>query len=268
MLILIENAASFCFPISSAKPVCGLANTAALRRGVEKLAAKRASRSKEDSARTKKLSRRKGSTAKQRETAGRSIEQRIVKALSHPLRVRILTILNDRVASPNELHKELEEGLSQISYHVKVLKDFELIEQVRTEPRRGAVEHFYKATSKVLIPSWVAASWPKSARNAVASSILEEIEVDLAESIGAGLFNDRPDHVVTRDPRTLDGRGREETEEAAAEFFERYERIGLESEKRRTNKEGDGEAIQTSAVVLVFTSLKGKSLKLKKASAV
>jgi DNA-binding transcriptional ArsR family regulator len=227
------------------------------------LGAKKPSQSKGASGPGKKPSQGKGSAAKQRETASQSIEQRIVKALAHPLRVRILTVLNDRVASPNELRKQLEEGLSQVSYHIKVLRDFEMIEQVKTEPRRGAVEHFYRATSKVFIPSWVAKSWPKSARGSVASTILEEIEMDLAESIGTGLFNDRPDHVVTRDPRTLDGKGREEAEVAAAEFFERYEEIGGESDKRLRNGEGDGQRIQTSAVVLVFTSPKGKNLRLK-----
>jgi DNA-binding transcriptional ArsR family regulator len=228
------------------------------------LAAKKASRSEEGSGNPGKPNRRKGSVVKQREAASRSIEQRIVKALGHPLRVRILTVLNDRVASPNELHKQLEEGLSQVSYHIKVLRDFEMIEQVKTEPRRGAVEHFYRATNKVFIPSWVAKAWPKSARSGVASTILEEVEVDLVESIKADLFNDRPDHVVTRDPRTLDGKGREEAEEAAADFFKRYEEIGLESDRRLRNGEGDGEKIQTSAVLLIFTSLKGKSLRLKK----
>jgi DNA-binding transcriptional ArsR family regulator len=228
------------------------------------LAAKKVSRSKRGSGKAKKPSHKNDSAAKQREAASQSIEQRIVKALAHSLRLRILTVLNDRVASPNELHKQLEEGLSQVSYHIKVLRDFEMIEQVKTEPRRGAVEHYYRATSKVFIPAWIVKAWPRSARRGVASTILEEIEIDLAESIGANLFDDRPDCVVTRDPRTLDGKGREDAEEAAAEFFERYESIGSESDKRLANGEGDGEAIQTSAVVLVYTSLKGKNLKVKK----
>ena len=79
------------------------------------------------------------------------VDQRLVKALAHPLRVEILTILNERMASPNELSKELEEGLSQVSYHVKVLKDFECIEMVKTEPRRGAVEHYYRATARAFL---------------------------------------------------------------------------------------------------------------------
>lgn len=229
------------------------------------MAAKKASRSRKPSAKTKKKpNSNKGNLTAQWETASGAIEQNIVKALAHPLRVRILTVLNDRVASPNELRKLLEEGLSQVSYHVKVLKDFEMIEMVKAEPRRGAVEHFYRATNKVFVPSWVAKSWPKSARDGVAGTILEQIEVDLVESINAGRFNDRPDHVVARDPRTLDGKGREDAEMLAAEFFERYEKIGSEADKRLKSGEGDGERIQTSAVLLVFTSLKGKNLKLNK----
>ena len=86
-------------------------------------------------------------TKTKRKEQGSGVDQRLVKALAHPLRVEILTILNERMASPNELSKELDEGLSQVSYHVKVLKDFECIEMVKTEPRRGAVEHYYRATS-------------------------------------------------------------------------------------------------------------------------
>ena len=85
-------------------------------------------------------------TKKKNKNSG--VDQRLVKALAHPLRVEILIILNERMASPNELSKELEEGLSQVSYHVKVLKDFECIEMVKTEPRRGAVEHYYRATAQ------------------------------------------------------------------------------------------------------------------------
>jgi DNA-binding transcriptional ArsR family regulator len=228
------------------------------------LAAKKVSGSKKSSAKPKKKPGSKKGSAAQRETASGAIDQNVVKALAHPLRIRILTILHDRVASPNELRKMLEEGLSQVSYHIKVLKDFDMIEMVKTEPRRGAVEHFYRAKSKVFVPSWAAKSWPQSARDSVAGTILEEVEVDLVESINADLFNDRPDHVVTRDPRTLDGKGREDAEVLAAEFFERYEKIGSESDKRLKNGEGDGERIQTSAVVLVFSSLKGKNLKVKR----
>jgi DNA-binding transcriptional ArsR family regulator len=222
-----------------------------------------AGRSKASTSKTKTAS-RKRSTARQREAASREVAITIAKALSHPLRVRIITVLNDRMASPNELRKELDEGLSQVSYHVKVLKDFDMIEMVKTEPRRGAVEHYYRATSKVYIPSWVAALWPKSVRGRLSASILEEIEADLVESIKAGLLADRLDEVMSRYSRTLDGQGREDVEEAAAVFFKRFEKAGIETNKRLRNGEGDGKKILTSAAVMVFSSLNGRKQRVKK----
>lgn len=142
----------------------------------------------------------------------------------------------------------------------------EMIEMVKTEPRRGAVEHYYRATSKVYVPSWVAALWPKSVRGTLSASILEEIEADLVESIEAGLLANRLDEVMSRDSRILDCQGREDVEEAAAEFFKRFEKAGIDSNKRLRNGEGDGEKIQTSAAVMVFSSLKGRKARVKRKS--
>lgn len=197
----------------------------------------------------------------QRETGSRNVDQRVIKALAHPLRVEILAILNDRMASPNELSKELEEGLSQVSYHVKCLKDFEMIEMVKTEPRRGAVEHYYRASEKVFIPSWVLKLAPPSAQRSIWGDVLADIEQDIGTSLETGTFDKRLDLVVGRDVRILDGKAREDTEELAAEFYERYESIEGEAVNRRAKGEGDGEAIPTTAAVLVFGSAEGKNLK-------
>jgi DNA-binding transcriptional ArsR family regulator len=199
---------------------------------------------------------------KQRETASRSVDQRVIKALAHPLRVEILAILNDRLASPNELSKELEEGLSQVSYHVKVLRDFECIEMVKTEPRRGAVEHFYRASSKVFIPAFLMKLIPKSAQREMFGDVLADIEQDVGTSLETGMFDKRDDWVVGRDPRILDGKGREDAEALATEFFQRYEEIEGESANRIAK--GEGAAIPTTAVLLVFGSALGKKLKASK----
>jgi DNA-binding transcriptional ArsR family regulator len=78
------------------------------------------------------------------------IDLRLVKALTHDLRVQILEILNERIASPKELAAELGEGLPQVSYHVNVLREYDCIELVSTAPRRGATEHYYRANSRGL----------------------------------------------------------------------------------------------------------------------
>src|SRR3954469_4187972 len=87
---------------------------------------------------------------------GERSEARIAKALAHPLRARILQRLGERVASPAELAVELDASLGVVSYHVRMLHDYAGVELVRTEPRRGALQHFYRATAR---PNLDAEQW-------------------------------------------------------------------------------------------------------------
>lgn len=77
-----------------------------------------------------------------------TIDNRLVKALSHELRARILSVLNERVASPKQLSILLDEPLSRTSYHVEVLRDLKCIELVDEKPVRGATEHFYRGITR------------------------------------------------------------------------------------------------------------------------
>ena len=79
-----------------------------------------------------------------------AVDPRIIKALGHPLRQRILQVLNTRVASPSEIAAQLDEPLGNVSYHVKTLLEYDCVELVETAPVRGAVEHFYRATDATL----------------------------------------------------------------------------------------------------------------------
>jgi len=77
------------------------------------------------------------------------IDQRLVKAISHPLRVEILeAFVNQGEQSPTQIAKELDQRLGNVSYHVNVLQECEVIELVRTRPRRGALEHFFRPAAK------------------------------------------------------------------------------------------------------------------------
>jgi DNA-binding transcriptional ArsR family regulator len=80
---------------------------------------------------------------------GRPPTSDAAKALAHPLRARILEALAGEPRSPNELAVEFGEPLGNVSYHVLVLRDLGMVELVDTAPRRGAVEHFYRARWRV-----------------------------------------------------------------------------------------------------------------------
>jgi DNA-binding transcriptional ArsR family regulator len=187
-----------------------------------------------------------------------------VKALSHPLRVEILTILNERMASPNELSKELEEGLSQVSYHVKVLKDFECIEMVKTEPRRGAVEHYYRATERSFIPDSEWQSLPDSIKPGVTWSAFKMIIEDVVGAIKGGSFNARDDVHMSCTPGVVDEQGWNESVDLVNETLERVMGIHAASAKRLA-KSGE-EGIPATAILMNFEGLSaeakaGKGLK-------
>lgn len=80
---------------------------------------------------------------------------RLVKAMAHPLRRRVLVALEGRVASPSELAGELGEKLPNLSYHVRQLVNLGLLREVRQAQRRGAIEHYYTST----IPSLSEDAW-------------------------------------------------------------------------------------------------------------
>jgi DNA-binding transcriptional ArsR family regulator len=85
-------------------------------------------------------------------TVNEATETLRAKAYSHPLRARILRLLGEGVRSPGDLAVELGKPLGVVSYHVRMLRDYGMVELVRTEPRRGALQHFYRATDASVSP--------------------------------------------------------------------------------------------------------------------
>src|SRR6186997_1412378 len=103
------------------------------------------------------------------------VDPRIAKALSHPMRARILGILDERVASPNEIAEMIDERLPNVSYHVRALLELGCIELVSTAQRRGAIEHYYRALTR---PFFSDRDWkrlPRSGRMAVSDVGLQMI---------------------------------------------------------------------------------------------
>ena len=149
------------------------------------------------------------------------VDPRLAKALSHPMRTRILTILNEQVASPNEIAQMLDERLPNVSYHVRALHDLGCIELVRTAQRRGAIEHYYRALMR---PFFSDRDWkrlPRSGRQAVADVILQMIWEDASDAIKSGTFESRADRHLTRSPLVLDEQGWKELNERLAQDAQR-----------------------------------------------
>jgi DNA-binding transcriptional ArsR family regulator len=178
-----------------------------------------------------------------------AIDQRIMKALSHPLRVRMLTLLNQKVSSPSELAEELDEPLGNVSYHMRFLADLNMVKLVRTEPRRGAVEHYYEALEPPLISDADWAELPVALRRSLSDSTLSNVARDLRGAAAAGGF-DRPNMHLSRTALLLDEQGWDELADVLADVLDRARKIQEQSNKRR--KRADDGAIPTALVLMQF----------------
>src|SRR3954466_13898107 len=130
-------------------------------------------------------------------------DPRLVKALAHPLRVQILTVLEERVASPSDLAEELGAPLGNVSYHVRTLSDLGLLKLVRRRTRRGAVEHYYRARERATVSDRAWSQVPTVVRRSMVGVALEQA-VDHAASAAASGGFDGEEPSLTRHSLTLD----------------------------------------------------------------
>ena len=166
------------------------------------------------------------------------IDPRLIKVLAHPLRVRILAILEQRVASPSEIAGELEASLGVVSYHVRRLEALGLIKLVRKTPRRGAVEHYYRALAAPFLDDEHWDTLPIPARRRVSAQLLRQVFKDAAAAGQIGGFDAASAHIA-RLMLDLDARGWRELSRAVLMLLRRAEAIQARSDARR-----DGERVE------------------------
>ena len=178
-----------------------------------------------------------------------TVDQRVVRAMGHPVRVQALIILNERVASPNEISKELGESVGHVSYHIKVLKECECIELVDTAPRRGAMEHYYRATDRAFLDEKEWASLPSTIRPGLSSSLLKTVFNDASAALISGTFDKRLDRHLSWTPMLVDEEGWEELRGELAALLERVFDIQAASAERLTEADAPGIPVTVSAML-------------------
>lgn len=172
------------------------------------------------------------------------------KALSHPLRQRILQQLVDGgAASPKQIASALDEPLGNVSYHVKVLESLQCVELVDTQQRRGAIEHFYRPLTRAWLDDEQWGRLPVSLRRRTVGRTVAEIFQEAAAAAEHGGFDD-PEIHASRTLMELDDRGWRELVELLGDTLEAALRINAESASRRA---GSSEApIRSELSILHF----------------
>jgi len=177
-------------------------------------------------------------------------DPRIAKAYAHPLRIHILGMLDDRIASPSEIAGELGAPLTHVSYHVRQLAGLGLIKLVKTTPRRGAVEHHYTARIRPKITDDTWAEVPEIVKKNVVTGWLQQTGAHVSSAAAEGGF-DRDEMHISRSALTLDERGWKEIAKELAETLERIERIGEESAER-VGVDPHAESWRSTVVMMLF----------------
>lgn len=179
------------------------------------------------------------------------IDPRLIKALEHPTRTEILSILWAGPSSPTRIQRQLKNvSLNLVAHHMKVLKDLECVELVETVTRRGAKEHIYRTSGPFIISDELWDELAPKMRQPITASILRMISEDLARTLGAGRFETARNNHLSRTMLRLDQEGWAEVAGILAQTLNEILEAG---ERTRERIEASGETpTRTTVAIMQF----------------
>ncbi|HEY1852950.1 MAG TPA: hypothetical protein VGG40_00055 [Solirubrobacterales bacterium] len=142
--------------------------------------------------------------------------------------------------------------MNLVAYHVRVLEKYDCIELVDTKQRRGATEHFYRATRRQFLSDAEWSRMPEILRPAVSGAILQSIFGDIEEAVKSGTMDELDDVHVSRTPMIVDEQGWEETAKLLEGTLDRLLEIQTESSARLAS--GDQKGLLSKVELLHFKS--------------
>lgn len=137
-------------------------------------------------------------------------DRRLIEALGHPVREHILAVLNERIASASEIGEELGADVSSFYHHVEELEKLGCIERVKSERRRGAKEHFFKARTSLFFDDSAWQKLPRSLKDDQTVSSLQYLFDEVVGALEEGTFNARENPHVSWMPCLIDSQGWDE----------------------------------------------------------
>lgn len=192
----------------------------------------------------------------------RVVSERLAKAMTHPLRVRILVELNKRPMSPTQFTWEIGgPSLPTVAAHFRRLRDLgciELVDEKTGGRRRGGREHFYRAVQRSLFDESVWSLLPASVRAEVTAATFTSYIDRVAEAIEAETMDVRPDRHFTWTAMHYDQQAWDAIIALTFDLFRRAFEIQAESLERL--KVSGESAIPVTASIACFESSRNAQL--------
>jgi hypothetical protein len=196
----------------------------------------------------------KGKAANKRaeEATADLIDPRLRKALSHEVRVQILSVANQRETSPSDFAEELGFPLSNVSYHFRKLVEFDCLELTKEIPKRGSHEHRYVGSRRGLISDADWAQLGQGTQAGVRIAGFQDLINRCTQAVAAETFDSRDDASFYWVPITLDEIGWQKTQAAIRRLIGEAGEFEVESTKRAAK--GESKTFPATFGVLGFES--------------
>lgn len=184
----------------------------------------------------------------------------VAEAVRHPLRARILEVLNERDMCPVDF---VDQGyadsyfaerpsVSHVAYHFRELAGFGSLEVVAHRRARGAVATIYRGVpgDQYATDEW--ASLPPQDKQDISKHVARGLIARIDGAIRAGTFTSRDDLLVSWFSMRFDERA---WDEASKVLHDAFGAIGEIQEAAEVRLEDEGkEGITTTASIFLFES--------------
>lgn len=180
------------------------------------------------------------------------VDRRLAKAISHPLRVDIMSEAVEAPISPNEFVRRRGGPISNVAYHFRELEKCDCLEIVDEVQRRGAVEHFYALTKRALLSDEDFAVLPRPLRGGFDAMILSNFMNRAQLALEADTMEAHANKHLTWNVLKLDKEGFDRVMEMLGDL---YTAVGAEQLAAEDRLAESGEApLQTTVAMFGFES--------------
>lgn len=176
--------------------------------------------------------------------------------LAHPLRVRVLEILNDRDMSPVEFCREgfapETMDVSHVAYHFRELAEYGCLRVIEENKRRGSIEHVYRGVGRAYFSDVEWSELDEEEKARISKTVVQGLLARIEGAVMTETFDARDDRHLSWIAMKLDEQGWREMATTLAAAFGEVEQIRSDAE-RRLAVSGE-QAILSTCAILGFES--------------
>jgi len=187
----------------------------------------------------------------------------VAAALADPVRSKIFVATSEPAffvtpedsgkplgVSVRQIAERVQESRRRVKYHLEVLCRQGLVEIVEEKRGRGVVEHYYRATSIIMLSKEEMEGLPVTRQQKIILEVLREIFADATAALESGTYVRRPEWATARLHADVDDQGWTEL----AVLYEKTTHDALEiiAKARERLRRTDQKPVRIGAASLLF----------------